>query len=239
MAKRALGTRLKKGSTYIGGLTEINGVDMSADTIDVTTLDSNGGYREYLAGFKDAGEVGISGFFDPGNLGQAAVIAAFNSGDDDTYTIEFPAAMGATWVFTGVVTKITTGAAIEDPISFEATIKVSSQPSLGTTASTGLSALAVTDGASAAISPTFANGTYNYYCAFVGAGVTLTATGASHTIKLYIDGAYIQDLTTAVSSGALASLSGFSVGQTKLAELLVYEVAKTPKTYRVTLVRAS
>ena len=38
MAKRALGTTLAIGATTVGGLTSISGVEISADTIDVTTL---------------------------------------------------------------------------------------------------------------------------------------------------------------------------------------------------------
>ena len=109
MATRALGTTLSKGGTLIAGLTEISGVDMSADTIDVTTLDSTGGYRDFISGFKDAGEIGLSGFFVPGEAGQAALITAFNSGASDTFVITFPTSMGYTWTFTGIITKITTG----------------------------------------------------------------------------------------------------------------------------------
>ena len=49
----------------MAGLTSINGLELSADTIDVTTLDSDGGYREFIGGFKDAGEVSLEGFLNP------------------------------------------------------------------------------------------------------------------------------------------------------------------------------
>ena len=67
-ATHALGTKLKKGQNYVAELTEISGIDMSADTIDVTTLNSTSGFREFVAGLKDGGEVGISGFFYPGDI---------------------------------------------------------------------------------------------------------------------------------------------------------------------------
>ena len=55
MAKeRALGTTLSIGEvpTLVAGLTSIGGLELSADTIDVTTLDSEDGYREFIGGFK-------------------------------------------------------------------------------------------------------------------------------------------------------------------------------------------
>ncbi len=131
MAKRGLGTKLKMGSTAIAGLTEIGGLELSADTIDVTTLDSDGGYKEFIGGFKDAGEVSLSGFFDPetGN-GQTELHSAFESGEAKAFIIEFPASLGAKWAFDGVVTGFKTSTGVEDPIKFEATIKVSGAPTL-------------------------------------------------------------------------------------------------------------
>lgn len=135
MAQRALGTKLKMGGTTpiaVAGLTEISGLSLSADSIDVTTLDSDGGYREFIAGFKDAGEVSLSGFFDnTTGKGQAELYAAFESGSVTAFVIEFPAALKAKWSFNGVVTGIETGATLEDPVSFSATIKVSGKPTLG------------------------------------------------------------------------------------------------------------
>ena len=64
MAKKAQGTKLKIGANSIAELTSIGGLSLSADTIDVTTLDSDG-YREFIQGMKDGGEVSISGYFNP------------------------------------------------------------------------------------------------------------------------------------------------------------------------------
>lgn len=136
-ATRALGTTISIGTvpTLIGGLTEIGGLSLSADTIDVTTLDSDGGYREFIAGFKDAGEVSISGFFDnTAAKGQAEVYAAFESGEVSDFVITFPASTKTKWTFKGIVTAFETSASLEDPISFSGAIKVSGKPTLATTA---------------------------------------------------------------------------------------------------------
>lgn len=241
-ATKAIGTTISKGGVLIGTLTEIKGIEMSADTMDVTTLDTSSGYKNNIVGWKDGGEVSISGFFVPGDSGQAALVSGFNAGTEDTYIITFPAAMGATWTFTGLVTKISTGAGLEDPVSFEATIKVNGQPALGTTASTGASAATFvqTDGSTAltaaAMTPTFAIGTFIYGFTFT----TQTSfkpkiTAASHTIKCYVDDVYVEDLT----SGSAGTAISIGAAATKKVTIVVYESGKTPKTYQFMVSRLS
>ena len=131
MAKRALGTILQIGTgtpVTVAGLTSIGGLELSADTIDVTTLDSDGGYREFIAGFKDAGEVSLEGYLKL-DEGQQALYDLFESGETEDFTILFPNNMGS-WQFKGVVTGFSTSADLEDPLSFSATIQVSGKPTL-------------------------------------------------------------------------------------------------------------
>lgn len=131
MAVASMGTKIKIGSSgYIAELTDIGGLDVSADTIETTTLDSNG-WRSFIGGVKDAGEVSLSGYFNPDDTdGQAALWTALQAGTVLSFTIEFPTALGASWGFSGVVTKFTTSSAMEDSITFETTIKVSGVPTL-------------------------------------------------------------------------------------------------------------
>lgn len=135
MATRSLGTVLKIGKdptiVKVGGLTEIGGIELSADTLDTTTLESDGGYREFIGGFKDAGEVSLSGYLEiDASNGQKKMYDAFETGDVQEFAIEFPENIGAKWAFKGVVTGFSTGASLEDLISFGATIKVSGKPTL-------------------------------------------------------------------------------------------------------------
>lgn len=139
MAVRGLGTVLKMGKDVsaktVAGLTEIGGLELSADTIDVTTLDSDGGYREFIGGFKDGGEVSVSGFFDPTTgKGQKELYDAYESGEVQDFIIEFPTSLKAKWEFKGVVTGFGTSVGLEDPVSFSGTIKVSGKPKLTVTA---------------------------------------------------------------------------------------------------------
>lgn len=134
-ATRALGTTLKKGKVSpktIGGLTSIGGVEIIADTIDVTTLESDGGYREFIGSFKDAGEVPIEGFFEPGTeSNQAEFQTALDAGTADDYVIEFPTTPAAKWEFKGVVTGFKVGEVdVDGTITFGSTIKISGKPTL-------------------------------------------------------------------------------------------------------------
>lgn len=126
-----MGTTLKKGETAIANLTSIDGVSVSSDTIETTNLSTAGGYRTFVTSLKDAGEVSISGHFD--YTAHNPLLTDFEDGSVDTYTIEFPdmgVTHGTQWTFSAVVTAFSTGVAMEDIISFDATLKVSGKPSL-------------------------------------------------------------------------------------------------------------
>lgn len=129
---RALGTTLKKGTSSIARLTSVGGIEITADTIDTTTLDSTGGYKSFIGGFKDAGEVSIEGIFDSDTTsGQVELQTDLDAGTESAYTITFPTTPSAEWDFNGIVTSFKVGDADTDGlIQFGATIKVSGKPTL-------------------------------------------------------------------------------------------------------------
>jgi len=129
-ATRSIGTILKIGTIGVANLSSIGSPSITQEEIDVTTLDSEGGYREFIAGFKDPGEVSLSGYFQPSDPGQAAMYTALDTGEIQQFVIEYPASMGASWDFEGIVTAFTTTSETEDAITFEATIRVSGKPTL-------------------------------------------------------------------------------------------------------------
>lgn len=130
-ATRALGTTITKDTKKIGGLTSIGGIEITADTIDTTTLDSDGGYREFIGAFKDAGEVPTEGFFNSDDVGQMEMQDALDSGVAEDYKIEFPTTPKATWAFKAVVTGFKVGEAeVDGTINFGATLKISGRPVL-------------------------------------------------------------------------------------------------------------
>jgi hypothetical protein len=239
-AVKGLGTTISIGGTLIGNLTDISPLNDSVETMEVTTLDST--VKDYITGIRDGGEVSISGFFEPGNAGQVALNAALVAGTESQFIVTFPSAMGATVTFNALVTSRSAGATISDPVSFEATLLLTSAPNLGTTASTGASALVILadDGSSALtafdITPAFAIGTFYYAATYsTDTDFTVKVTAASHTIKLYIDGTYIEDLT----SGTASSVQLQSADTSKKIEVIAYESGKNPVTYTIMLGRTA
>ena len=126
MATAGIGTKLKKGTTEIASLTSIGGLNISADTIETTTLDSDG-WRTFIGGLKDAGEVPLSGYFIKEHK---TFVEDLEVGTVGEYSIEFPPSLGASWTFNAIVTAFSTNTELEDAIGFEATLKVSGKPTL-------------------------------------------------------------------------------------------------------------
>lgn len=177
----------------------------------------------------------MSGYYRAGDVGQLAMDAAFESGEELAFQIITPAAVGVTYAFNGVVTGLTSEAALEDLISWEATVKVSGPVQTGSSASGGLSALSLT-GSGGSLSPSFDNGLYAYSFGGVSAAsVTVTATAASHTIKLFVDGVFHSNLTTAVASGAIS----LAVDVGKRLTIVAYEAGKSPKVYEILVIKTS
>lgn len=233
-AKRSVGTKILIGSNTIGDLSSIGSPNITQEELDVTTLDSEGGYREFIAGFKDPGEVAISGFFVPADAGQDALYAALDSGNVQDFEIVYPADLGVSWSFQGIVTAYNVTAELEDAIALEATIRVSGKPTLNRDASAGLSDLTLT-GADGTLAPAFASD--NYYYVFDGVSsdsVTVTATGADQTIKLYVDGTYQEDLESGTASSAIPLLGV----DTRKLTIIANETGKAPVTYEVIVIGA-
>lgn len=129
MAYRSVGTKFKMGTTEVGGLTSIGGIEKSSETLDTTTLATDGGYRTFIGGFKDGGEVALGGYYE-GDEGQSALDEAFEDGEVRDFEIVFPASLGKKWAFQGVVTNVGTSVDLDGLIEFSATIKVSGKPNL-------------------------------------------------------------------------------------------------------------
>lgn len=141
MAMISFGTTLKKGDVAIGEISDIKGPSLSANLIDVTDLSNADGYRKYMNGLKDGGEVDVEGFLNPSNAGQVGLVSELEAGTQSEYVIEFPD--GAKWTFDAIVTGFETGATLEDGVSFSAKLKVCGRPVL-TAGASGVDALELT-----------------------------------------------------------------------------------------------
>ena len=126
MAKtRALGTTITFNAKTIGSLTSIGEITPDSEELDATTLDSQGGYREFLQGFKDSGEVTLSGYYDKADAGQQELITGYGNGEAKAVVITFPNSNGGA-TFNAYVKSFTLGAAdVDGIVGFGATLRIS------------------------------------------------------------------------------------------------------------------
>ena len=233
-AVHSYGTTLARSGNTIAEIVNINGIGLSADTIDVTHLNSADGYREFKQAMRDGGEVSIEGNFIPSDTdGQVGFKTDFDAGTIQDFVMTFPAAMAATWTFKGIVTGFATTVAENEKIGFSATLNVTGKPALGVTASNNASALVLSD---TTLYPTFAAATYDYVGALTAATFTVTATFAAGTAVLTVNGGSAQTLTSTVASSAI---SAGAVGTVTELALTITEDGKMAKVYRIDVARTA
>ena len=156
-----LGTILRMSSTGgtigttstaagMADLTNISGPSMSAEEIDVSSYDSASGYREFVSGFLDAGEISLEGNLTQSG-GASDLVTAFNDSLERQFVVVFPATgltastgLGTNWpgyylrwVLDGTVTGVETAAPYDDKLSFSATVRLTGEPFLVATSSSG------------------------------------------------------------------------------------------------------
>lgn len=124
-----VGTKFRRwGSGNWADIAEINSIDgpsKSRDTIDVTSLDSTGGYREFIGGFRDGGTVTL-----PMNFTRATydlMNTDFESNVLQNYEILLPDVEGTSFEFEGLVTELGLAVPTDDKVTADVTIKVSGQ----------------------------------------------------------------------------------------------------------------
>ena len=125
MAKiRALGTTINFNTKAVGALTSIGELAVTSDEIDKTTLDSADGYREFFQGFKDSGELPLTGYYDKADEGQSEIIAQFADGEAKACEITFPSSGGGA-TFNAFVKGYSIGSAdVDGVVGFGATLRI-------------------------------------------------------------------------------------------------------------------
>lgn len=112
----------------------ISGPGMSRDAPDVTHMDSPDGWREFIAGLKDGGEIGVEGNFipeDESHNAETGLLTEFDSDVRATWRIVFPGeSPRVTWTMDGILTGFEPDMPVDDKMAFSATIKVSGKPTL-------------------------------------------------------------------------------------------------------------
>lgn len=111
--------------TKMSEVNSINGPTMTRETIDVTSLDSTGGYREFITGFRDPGTVSLNMNFTRATYD--VMKSHFESDTLQNYEIVLPDDENTTFEFTALVTELPLSIPADDKISADVTMKVSGE----------------------------------------------------------------------------------------------------------------
>jgi len=106
----------------IAEVLSITGPGMSRDTIDVTSLSSSGGYREFIAGFRNPGTLQLSLNFNRATYDLFKT--DFESNTARNYRIVLPDIENTSIELIGLVTEVPLTIPTDDKITFDVTIQI-------------------------------------------------------------------------------------------------------------------
>ncbi|WP_306186974.1 phage tail tube protein [Streptomyces sp. MK5] len=128
----AFGIALERGDgaspevfTAIANVTSVKGPEIERETYDVTAHDSLDGWREFIGGLKDGGEVTLNLNYDPRE--HDTLIADYADAAPRNYKLVFPGTLGE-WALSLILTKFGQEAPVDDKLTAEITFKVSGKP---------------------------------------------------------------------------------------------------------------
>jgi hypothetical protein len=119
-----------ENGTYVAlaEVLNIDGPTMSRDTPEVTNLDSEDNYKEFIAGFKDAGTISL-----PMNFTHDTYEQMLDDFDDQTgkwYRIDMPNTEKTRLQFKGLVTNCPISIQTASQVTSNVTIKITGKPVL-------------------------------------------------------------------------------------------------------------
>ena len=136
LAVSGVGSQFLKGSAALAEITNITGPSMTRDFIDVTSLDSEDGYREFITGFRDAGTISLNMNFTEDSY--AVIKLDFESPVAQTYSVILGNLENTTFTFQGLVTECPLTIPVDDKISVDVTIKITGKVTMVGVDSSGL-----------------------------------------------------------------------------------------------------
>lgn len=112
-------------------ITQISGPSYTRDTLETTDLCSTDGFRTFIGGLRDAGEVTLS--FNYSKEIWDKLYEDYLDDENNDYGIHIPAPNEMGIEFNGVLTGPPLEIPRDDLITVEVTIKVSGKPTIGST----------------------------------------------------------------------------------------------------------
>ena len=120
-----VGTVFKRDGVEVAEITGIGGPGKSRSIHDTTTLNSPGGYREKLGGFKDSGQIVLSLNMD------RDVFNLFNadleSSSKQSYTVVLSDSGNTEFAFSGWVIDLPMDIPVDDKVTLNCTIDIDGQ----------------------------------------------------------------------------------------------------------------
>lgn len=120
--------------TAVAFVSNISISGYAVDTVEVTTHDSENGFKEFIAGLSDGGEVSFDVVFDPSNSTHnettGGLKAIMDAKTVKNWKVEFPMSPVKTWAFSGLMTSFELEAPLDDALAGSVSIKVTGKPVL-------------------------------------------------------------------------------------------------------------
>lgn len=139
-ALAAKGTLLKIGDgggtesfTTIAEVTKIGGPKLGAEVLDVTSHSSTSGWREFIAGLLDGGEVTFTINYVPTNATHnyaAGLLKDFTNRTLRNFKVVWPDSGSTTWAFAAIVKSFEPDAPVDGKLESQVTLKISGVPTL-------------------------------------------------------------------------------------------------------------
>jgi len=131
----AVGTQLKRGDgasaeafTALAEVKNITGPGMTRELIDVTNLDSTGGYREFIAGFRDGGQLTFDMNFTLDAYDD--LFADYGSDDSRNYQLVMPDTGNTTFEFAAFVMDLPPNMPTGEAVTVAVTMKITGEVTL-------------------------------------------------------------------------------------------------------------
>lgn len=136
-AKHSYGSQLKIGDgagpevfTAIAEVQKISASGIKLDALETTNLASPDGYREFVGGLLDGGEISLSLKFLPDLAGHAALVTDQNAKTLRNFEWHIPTTTAKKFSFAALITSISIDTDVEKVIEAEVTLKISGKPTL-------------------------------------------------------------------------------------------------------------
>lgn len=120
-----VGTVFKRANVALAEVNSISGPSKTRDTIDVTSLDSTGGYREFIGGFRDGGEVTLNMNYT--QAGYTYLNTDFESNSLQAFSIVLSDSWLTEYDFNAFVSNLTMNVQPDTQVTLEVTLKISGQ----------------------------------------------------------------------------------------------------------------